>query len=186
MPSTEHGCLENAESQTRDSTAHDTRFAPRLPVRQVAMQGQTSLLGRAQRVQQEYDLHLEEGLFLDLAARVQLSTRDWQRLGDPRTIILESELMITLAARLRTAPWATVVMVPRSGGALMALLLINTLLTAVRGSDDSGGFDALKPLVLQTVVRQVCCRRACCCLGDCTCYAVPSRHTCSSDSNQCR
>ena len=133
------------------------------------MQGQTSLLSRAQRVQQDYDLQLEEGLFLDLAARVTSRTRDWQRLGDPRSIILESELVIRLAARLRTAPWATVVMAPRSGGALMALLLINTLLTAVRGSDDSGGFDTLKPLVLQTVVRQVCCCCACCCLGDCTC-----------------
>ena len=68
------------------------------------MQGQTSLLSRAQRVQQDYDLHLEEGLFLDLAARVKLDIRDWQRLGDPRTIVLKSELMVTLAARLRTAP----------------------------------------------------------------------------------
>ena len=70
-------CLENADSQTRDYTAHVLRFAPRLPVRQVAMQGQTSLLSRAQRVEQDFDLHLEEGLFLDLAARVKLDIRDW-------------------------------------------------------------------------------------------------------------
>jgi len=153
------------------------------------MQGQTSVLRRAQRVQQDFDLQLEEGLFLDLAARVKSNTCDWQRLGDPRSIVLESELMITLAARLRTAPWPHVVMVARSedeqGATLMALLLINTLLTAVRGSDEPGGFDARSPLVLQTVVRQVCCYRACCYLGDCMC--MPRRHGRMYDNrNQCR
>ena len=62
------------------------------------------------------------------------------------------------------------------GATLMAVLLINTLLTAVRSRDDSGGFDARRPLVLQTVVRQVCCRHACCRLANCISMPCRGRH----------
>ena len=121
------------------------------------MRGAMSLASRAQCVQQDFDLHLEESLFHDLCASVGSSTRHRQRLGDSHSIVLESELIPTLAARLRTAPWAQVVAArsgDEQGGTLMALLLVSALLTEVRGVE-------VQPhsLVQQTIVRQVRCRR---------------------------
>ena len=60
-------------------------------------------------VQQRFDDHVE-GMLLPLLAKWQkLSPRDQRRMGDPATIVLETELVASLSARLRAAPWQQVV-----------------------------------------------------------------------------
>ena len=121
-------------------------------------------MSRAQRVQQGFDLHLEEGLFRDLHACLEGGPADRQLLGDPQSIVLESDLVVSLATRLRSAAWAKVVAVPRGEdaqkvGARSALLLVNSVLTTVHNGDGSGCSGVQpRPHVLQALVRQVCMR----------------------------
>ncbi len=129
------------------------------------MQGSTLLAASARMVQQESDGDREAALQLDLATWQQDDAGDRQRLGDPHTIVLESELVARLAARLRATPWADVAS-GRTGadaptdGVSRALVLLITIFTIVHHGDRSGDGSSMQPRphVLQTLLRQVCPR----------------------------
>ena len=127
----------------------------------------TSLLSRARCVQQQFNPHLEDELFRDLFACREATPRERKRLGDPHSIILESDAVTRLTARLRSAPWPKVVTVargknPQVDAAISAVLLLAKLLHVVHCGDASVGCEvASRPDALQAVVRQV--RAACAC-----------------------
>ncbi len=126
------------------------------------MRGSTSLLSRALRVQQHFDPQLENELFRDVLAYRTASPRERQRLGDPHGIVLESDLLVKLAARLRRAPWVKVVTVargrdPEVDATMLALVLLNTLIHIRNRAEAYDGCEEdPRPGVLLAIVRQVC------------------------------
>ena len=125
------------------------------------MPGSSSLLSRALCVQQQFNRYLEDELCRHLFAYRNASPPERQRLGDAHSIVLESDVVIKLAARLRSVPWPKVVTVARFKGpqvdaAISALSLLAELLHVVLGGDATVGCEAEpRPDVLLTIVRQV-------------------------------
>ena len=68
----------------------------------------TALVSSARRVQQQFDGGLELALVQAVDSWQNGGPGARDRLGDPHAIVLESELVVALAARLRAAPWAEV------------------------------------------------------------------------------
>jgi len=133
----------------------------------VQMQGSTLLAASARRVQQ----HFNE----DIEAELSTQLHDWQEgdfhqrqlLGDPGSVVLGSELVVVLGARMRGAPWRDVVKgaAPddhRVRGAESAMMLLSSLLGNRRDDTpeaDAGSFADESTAALQTLLRQVCiCR----------------------------
>ena len=124
----------------------------------------TPLADRARRVEQRYDPDVED----ELVQKVQ----DWQkgdprvrrRLGDPGTIVLESDMVVRLSERLCAAPWTEVVTAAASGDALQtrgaesALLLLQLVLGIVHTEAAvaaAGGPAQRRTKLLQSLLRQV-------------------------------
>ncbi len=126
------------------------------------MPGSTPLADYAGRVQQQYDRDAEQNLSEALDAWLDGSSRIRQRLGEPSTIVLETDLVPSLAARLRSAPWLEVVTAaPGSGcpapAAGSAVTLLALVISLVHPPDDDFGSSARSSAhVLWTLLRQVC------------------------------
>ena len=141
----------------------DNHMAPTPPLPD-SMQGWTSLATAALRVQQSYDSEIEQTLLPELLARRDGTPDDRRRLGDPSTIVLESEAVIRLAARLSSAPWADVLTAAsdsdsqgQAGGIKSALLLLASLLASLHDIDAAVGTSGQPSAhVLQSFVQQVC------------------------------
>ena len=126
------------------------------------MRGSTPLASYACRVQQQANDDIEGKLVEALSAWQNGSASDRQRLGEPHTIVLESEMVPSLAARLRGAPWMEVVTaVPGTSspavGVNRAMLLLGYVLRLVHPFDADFGSSAQPSThVMQTLVQQVC------------------------------
>ena len=122
----------------------------------------TPLASYACRVQQQLDNDVEPKLVDALSAWLMAALPTALRIGEPHSVVLGSELLSCLAARLRCAPWKTVVTaVPgtasHAAGVNRAMLLLGLVLRLVHPVDDDFGSSAQPSThVLQTPMRQVC------------------------------
>lgn len=127
---------------------------PRLPLSR-SMRGASEMLTLARRVEQQPDRDVEKALVHVLLAWLEAGRRERQRLGDPHSIVFESELVSRLSARLRSAPWSKVATMSRRDdrhvdGATSALLLFRLLFGIMHDSEERPSVQ-----VLQTLLRQV-------------------------------
>ncbi len=143
------------------------------------MPASTLLASYARRVKKEADDGAERKLVEALSGWLNGSASERQRLGEPHSIVLETDLVASLSARLRTAPWMEVVTAASGAdslapvGANRAMLLLGLVVRLVHPVDDDvDGAAQPSAHVLQTLVRQVCSTL---CAGKRTERAVPSR-----------
>ncbi len=128
------------------------------------MRRSTPLATCASRVQQLFDEDVEYELAQKLKKWFSGSPRDRRRLGDPGTIVLESELVAVLGARLRAERGAVVAFPAtaredsRISAAVSALQLLHSVFKAVHGGDAVAPADSsAQPKarkVLQALLRQ--------------------------------
>ena len=140
-----------------DSQAIVNNYIAPAPPSRDWMPGSTS---RATRAQPVLPLEIEETLLQDLHVWRDGSPRD----SDTYCIAVQPELVIPLAARLRSAPWAVVLTAApdsqgRPSSTKSALQLLAYLLSVLHDIDAGvGGSSSAPPKapVLRSLARQVC------------------------------
>ena len=136
----------------------------------------TPLANCARRVEQRYDPGVEDELLQNVQNWQKGDPRVRRRLGDPGTIVLESDMVVRLSERLRAAPWTEVVTAGASSdlqarGAESALLLLQLMLGMVQteAAIAAGGGPAQRRTKLQqSLLRQV---RLFCPVDESACHA---------------
>jgi len=137
----------------------------------------TPLATCARRVEQRYDPDVEDELQQNVQHWQKGDPRVRRRLGDPGTIVLESDMVVRLSERLRAAPWTDVVTAAAGSDALQtrgvesALLLLQLVLGIVHTEAAvaaAGGPAQRRTKLQQSLLRQV--RLPCsCCRADMSC-----------------
>lgn len=124
------------------------------------LRGSTPLAHYARCVVEDFAAH-ERDLALALSAWQTGSPHERQQLGDPSTIVLESELIASLATRLRSTPWMTMAAVHPDHGSPLSdghctLLLLGCLFRVLDFNDTAGGTPPQPGApVLRSLLRQV-------------------------------
>ena len=129
--------------------------------------GSTPLARGASCVQQDHcDSDTEDAFAYFLIIWLDGTSRVRRQLGNPHTIVLETELVVRLATRLRNAPWMAMLTWdaarPRNRNQLhaaeSALKILGTLFTVIHDSSDgaAAGSAHLTTQGLRRLLQQVC------------------------------